>query len=112
MKRETTIVILSMVILMTTGLLMVYSVGALRNPEASLFIKHLVYLCIGFAGFLVMSRFDYHYLGAPWLLRYIVLGTLLLLGLTFVPGFRLTMGGASRWIGWRFISFQPSYSLG
>ena len=108
MKRETTILIIAMVVLMSTGLLMVYSVGALRNPEAMLYIKHLVYLCVGFTGFLVMSRFDYHYLGAPFMLRYIVLGTLFLLALTFVPGFRLTMGGASRWIGWRFISFQPS----
>jgi cell division protein FtsW len=108
MKRETTMIIIAMVILMTTGLLMVYSVGALRNPEAMLYVKHLIYLCLGFTGFVVMSRFDYHYLGAPFMLRYIVLGTLLLLALTFVPGFRLTMGGASRWIGWRFISFQPS----
>ena len=108
MKRETTIIIIAMVTLMITGLLMVYSVGSLRNPETMIVIKHLTYMSIGFIGFLVMSRFDYHYLGSPMLLRYIVLGTLLLLGLTFVPGFRLTMGGASRWIGWRFISFQPS----
>lgn len=108
MKKETTIIILAMVILMTTGLLMVYSVGALRSPEAVLFLKHLAYLSVGFLGFLIMSRFDYHYLGSRTILLYIVLGTLLLLLLTFVPGFRLTMGGASRWIGWRFISFQPS----
>lgn len=108
MKRETTIVIMAMVTLMITGLLMVYSVGSLRNPESMLVIKHLIYMSVGFIGFLVMSRFDYHYLGSPMILRYIVLGTLLLLGLTFVPGFRLTMGGASRWIGWRFVSFQPS----
>lgn len=108
MKRETTIIIMAMVTLMITGLLMVYSVGSLKNPESMLVIKHLIYMSIGFTGFLVMSRFDYHYLGSPMILRYIVLGTLLLLGLTFVPGFRLTMGGASRWIGWRFVSFQPS----
>ncbi|HEX71802.1 MAG TPA: cell division protein FtsW [Candidatus Hydrogenedentes bacterium] len=108
MKRETTILILCMTTLMITGLLMVYSIGALRSPNALLFFKHLIFLSVGFVGFLVMSRFDYHYLGSPVLLRYIVLGTLLLLGLTFVPGVRLTMGGAARWIGWRFISFQPA----
>ncbi|MCK5863319.1 MAG: putative lipid II flippase FtsW [Candidatus Hydrogenedentes bacterium] len=108
MKRETTIIILSMIILMATGLLMVYSVSASHSSSTNLFIKHIIYLSMGFVGFVVMSLFDYHYLGASYILRYIVWGTLFLLFLTFIPGVRLTMGGASRWIGWRFISFQPS----
>ncbi len=108
MKRETTIIILSMLTLTLAGALMVFSIGAIRSPNAILFLKHLVFLLAGLIGFLVMMRFDYHYLGTQPALRYIVLGALALLGLTFMPGIGLSMGGASRWIGWRSLSFQPS----
>ncbi len=108
MKRETTLMIVAMLSLVITGMLMVYSIGAIRDPRALLMYKHLVFLVAGLAAFLFMSRFDYHQLGAYPVLQGIVLFTFILLSLTFVPGIRLTMGGASRWIGWRSISFQPS----
>lgn len=108
MKLETRALVVTMFALAFTGLLMVYSVGAMRSPDAEIFKKHLVYLSAGFVGFLFLSVIDYHHFGKPAVFTYVVSASLLLLFLTFVPGFRLSMGGASRWIGWRFVSFQPS----
>ena len=108
MKKETTILVCVLLTLLMAGMLMVFSVGALRDPLATLFLKHLVFVVVGFTAFVVMVNYDYHLFARPGMLRFVVLLSLLLLLLTFIPPFRLTMGGASRWIGWRFISFQPS----
>lgn len=108
MKAETKILIVITTTLVLLGILMIYSVGALRDAKATLFLKHLVYVTLGTAGFLIMMHKDYHDLGKPSMLRFIVISSLVLLALTFIPPFRLSMGGASRWIGWRNISFQPS----
>ena len=108
MKRETTVLIIITLTLVLSGMLMIYSIGALRDPNAIMFLKHLAYLSVGISAFLVLMRYDYHQFAKPGMLRFIVLLSLLLLILTFVPFFRLSGGGAHRWIGWRFISFQPS----
>lgn len=108
MKQETTLIAVAVTSLVIVGLLMVYSIGAIRYSSSTLVYKHMIFLGVGLCGFLFMSRFDYHHLAAPRMLQLIVLSAFVLLGLTFVPGIRLTMGGAARWIGWRFISFQPS----
>ncbi len=108
MTREVTLCVVVMVTLMATGLLMVYSIGAAPNLDDTLVYKHLVYVIVGFAGFLIMSRFDYHYLATPILLRYVVLGTLILLLLPRAPIIGLERGGAARWIGLGPFTFQPS----
>ena len=38
----------------------------------------------------------------------LLLGSLLLLGLVFVPGLGISSGGATRWINFGFFAFQPS----
>ncbi len=108
MKRETTLFIVAMVTLTATGMLMVFSIGAAPTGDDMLFFRHLIYVAVGFAGFLIMSRFDYHHLGNPVLLRYIVWGSLLLLLLPRTPWIGIERGGAPRWIGWGPVTFQPS----
>lgn len=108
MRRDTTVLILIMLVLMFAGALMIYSIGAVQDPRAITFLKHLIYLGIGFICFMRLMYFDYRKLGSPRILRLIVVAAFLLLVLTFVPPFRTTVNGASRWIGYKFISFQPS----
>jgi len=108
MKKDTTILILITLVLLLAGALMIFSIGALQDPRATVFLKHLLYLGVGIICFLRLMYFDYRKLGTPRMLRLIVVAAIFLLILTFIPPFGSTINGASRWIGWKFISFQPS----
>lgn len=108
MRRDSAILIFITVTLLLIGVLMVYSIDAVRDPYAKVFLKHLAYLFCGIIGFLCMVYYDYHKFGTPRMLRFIFFASLLLLALTFIPPFRLTMNGASRWIGVGPFTFQPS----
>jgi cell division protein FtsW len=68
--------------------------------------RQLAYLLLGAAVCWGAVRLDYRrlgYLAAPGLLL-----SLLLLGLTYIPVFRLNAGGAARWLSLGFFSFQPA----
>lgn len=108
MRRDSTLLTVITVTLILIGLVMIYSIGAVRDPYAKIFLKHLAYLCVGMIGFACMVYHDYHRFGRPRMLRLVVFASLLLLALTFIPPFRLTMNGAPRWIGMGPVSFQPS----
>ena len=98
MKKDTTILILITLVLLLAGALMIFSIGALQDPRATVFLKHLLYLGVGIICFLRLMYFDYRKLGTPRMLRLIVVAAIFLLILTFIP-FGSTINGASRWIG-------------
>ena len=97
--------------LVMMGIVMVYSSSAVLSLEKMgdgyyYLKKEIVYVMIGLAMLLGMSRVPYH-----WWKRavYPLLGlAFIMLILSFIPGLRNTAGGASRWVKLGPMTFQPS----
>ena len=108
MRRDSTILITITVACILCGISMIYSISAVQVANSTIIFKHLVYLGLGSIAFLIMMYNDYHRLATPKMRRLIVMGTVVLLILTFVPPFRQVRGGAARWVGMGPFVFQPS----
>lgn len=93
------------------GLLMVMSASAVPALEKSgsaffIFWRQLIMAVVGLGALVFFARRDYHdlaKLAAP-----LTIISAILLVLVLVPGIGASAGGASRWIGWGAIGFQPS----
>jgi cell division protein FtsW len=68
--------------------------------------RQLVFGAAGIVLFFIASVIDLDLLRK--LIKYLVLGCIVLCGLTFVPGIGLSKNGAARWIGIGPVSYQPS----
>jgi len=106
MKRETTAALVSVLALVSVGLLAVYSVSAVQGPE--LFKRELVYVGLGLLCMFLAAYFDYHRFCDPPVFRTLVLVALALLVLVLIPGIGVKSGGAQRWLRLGFVRFQPS----
>ena len=113
-RHENLILTLCTLILVGLGAVMVYSASSvtagasdrLGHDAAYYFKRQLLFLVLGASLALFLSRVDYDIFRRHILL--LLGGTLVLLLLVFVPGFRHTVNGASRWIDLRIFTFQPS----
>lgn len=93
------------------GLVMVLSASAVTSlydygsPWYQL-QRQFIWLFLGSVALLVSLRIDYH----RWrrLTRLLLLGSLGLLVLVLVPGVGVSVNGATRWLGYGSLSFQPS----
>lgn len=88
------------------------SLGLLARDGASfqsVALKQAIGLFVGLAIFILMSKL--HYKDLRKYAFYILFGALLLNLLLFIPAFSFNHGGASRWIDFGFITFQPSEFL-
>ena len=112
-RHENLILTLCTLILVGLGAVMVYSASSvtagasdrLGHDAAYYFKRQVLFLVMGSSLALFLSRIDYDIFRRHILL---LLGaTLVLLVLVYVPGFRHTVNGASRWINFRFFTFQP-----
>lgn len=108
--------IISGALLFSMGLLMVFNTTAAEIIDRSLdtsthaaLLKQLAYGLFGSLAGLFAYRFGYASL-IRWSVPLLAIGTLLLL-LLFVPGVGWTLNGATRWIGFFGVSFQPSESI-
>lgn len=102
---------LLIVVLVLFGLVMLSSAGAVlgfqRFHDSNYFLKkQALSVLIGAIAFAVTYRFDYHRL-RRWAFP-LVLGTLILLVLVFLPGIGSYYLGARRWIHLGPLPFQPS----
>lgn len=103
------IAVTSMLILF--GILMVYSAGSytgkrIYGTEFYYVYKQLTGAALGFAAMFLFSRIDYHVLHK---LRYVILVvSVLLLAIVFLPGVGITNYGARRWINLPFFTIQAS----
>lgn len=93
------------------GLVMTFSASSatafiVQNDSFYFFKRQLIYLAVGLVGCFLMARIDYRRLKktAPLLL----LISIVILILPFIPGIGYRAGGASRWINLRFFQPQPS----
>jgi len=99
------------VVLVTTGLIMVYSASAILAHDRYqssyyFFIRQLAWVGVGMLGLWFSSRVDlekWRDLAIPLLFL-----SLILMALVCVPGLGRTVGGAQRWFRLGPFSFQPS----
>ncbi len=113
-RHENLILTLCTLILVGLGAVMVYSASSvtagasdrLGHDPAYYFKRQVLFLVLGASLALFLSRVDYDLFRRHILL--LMGGTLVLLVLVYVPGFRHTVNGASRWVNFRLFTFQPS----
>jgi cell division protein FtsW len=98
-------------ILCVIGVVMVGSASSvislsLYGSPWSIFIKDLVWVGLGLICFTISARVDYH----RWrkLTPLLLIGSLLCLVVVLAPGVGAASGGASRWVGFGQLRFQPS----
>ena len=102
---------LLMILLVLIGLVFVFSASSYSSQisygdKFFFFKKQIFGIVIGFFCYLFFSFFSYKKLEKlKWV---IVILSLLLLSLVFVPGVGVTNYGATRWISLKIITFQPS----
>ncbi|MGR3178971.1 MAG: putative lipid II flippase FtsW [Candidatus Anammoxibacter sp.] len=93
------------------GLVMIYSTQmagpGMVNENFTFIFKHLLWILIGVAALIVMSKIDYHYLQ-----RYdfvLLVAGVVVLALVMIPGIGTEVNGARRWLRLgHFFGFQPS----
>lgn len=104
------IFLFSVLALSAIGLIMVFSASptmALKQGDTFYYIKrHLFYLVLGFLALYYGLRLDLDHLKSKSFP--ILVLSILLLGLVFIPGIGRRILGASRWIELGLLSFQPS----
>jgi cell division protein FtsW len=104
------IFLFSVLALAAIGAIMVFSASptlALKLGDSFYFLKrHLFYLILGFTALYFSLRIDLRIL-KKWAGPILILSVLLLF-LVYIPGVGKKISGASRWIDIFFISFQPS----
>lgn len=108
MQRETTAIIVIVLILVACGVLMVYSATAVGGDGFGLLRRQLAYVAIGLFVFFLFARFDYHRLGEAKFYRNILLVSLGMLVLVLFPPFGVEVDGARRWLKIGPFQFQPS----
>ena len=107
---DTTVLLLA-VTLTCIGVVMVYSSSAIMAAEkfndGFYFLKRqLLYMAVGFSLMVLATYFNYQ----NWrkLAVFILLGSICLLGLLFVPGLGVRVGGALRWLRLPGFNLQPA----
>ena len=106
-----TVLVLTIVALVLTGVIMVFSSSAVyaldTYQDSYYFLKrHILWVLLGTGALAVMRRIDYHRLQEH---AYPIMGvTLLLLLAVMVPGLSKEVSGARRWLTVGGLSFQPS----
>lgn len=108
MKHETTLVMVTVLILTAMGVMMVYSATAIGGDPYGLLYRQLRYAGIGLVAFFVCARLNYRRLCAPLWYRTIMVVSLILLGLVLIPGLGQDVAGARRWLRLGPLQFQPS----
>ncbi|MBV9674336.1 MAG: putative lipid II flippase FtsW [Verrucomicrobia bacterium] len=109
-KQSAYILVLSVAILVTIGLVMLYSTGAFapdsHGDEFGFLKKQSFWLGIGFLFAIICAVVDYHWFQKAW---YLILPmVVLLLVLCFVRPIGMRLNGSSRWVHVGSITLQPS----
>lgn len=99
------------VALVLTGVVMVYSASSImaeeRFRDTFFFLKrHLIYALIGISIMLIVARVDYIYI--KYIAFPLLVFTFSLLIFLLIPGIGTEVGGATRWLRFGPLSFQPS----
>ena len=113
-RHENLILFFCTLILSVLGAVMVFSATSVTavasarfvNDTAYFFKRQVLFLVMGASLAVLLTRIDYDFYRRR--IGLLLVSTLVLLLLAFVPGIRHTANGASRWINLRVFTFQPS----
>jgi len=111
MRNKRIAIFIIVLTLLMIGTVMIYSSSAIYGFERfgnSMFFlkKHLLFLLIGFIAMLSIMSLDLKRIQNAS--KYILIFSILLLGLVLVPNIGVSVGGARRWFRIWNLSFQPS----
>lgn len=111
LKYNNYYLIIPMLMLVIFGCVMVYSASYYSaqityGDKYYFLIKQIVGVVIGFIAFCFVTLLDYTILKKFSIVLLII--SIVLLALVFVPGLGITNYGATRWINLGFFTFQPS----
>lgn len=107
--------IITVFILLVFGLVMIASASSVisyeRFGKSSYYLQHQFFFGIlpGLLVWLIFAKIDYHH-WRKWSFLLLLLSLILLI-LVFVPGIGVAYKGAKRWIGFGSFSFQPTELL-
>ncbi len=113
-RHENLILFFCTLILSVLGSVMVFSATSVTavasarfgNDTAYFFKRQVIFLVMGASLAVLLTRIDYDFYRRR--IGLLLVSTLVLLLLVFVPGIRHSANGASRWIDFRAFTFQPS----
>jgi cell division protein FtsW len=102
-------------ILLSFGLIMVYSSSAIyaweNTGDSTYFLKrHVLFIAVGFLATFFIMAMDYRRLAR--FSKPLMLGSILLLVLVLIPGLGKQVAGARRWFRFLGIGFQPAEIAG
>jgi cell division protein FtsW len=109
-KQSAYILVLAVAVLVTIGLVMLYSTGAFapdsHGDQFSFLKKQGFWLGVGFLFAILFALLDYHRLERSWYILFPL--TIALLILCFIRPIGMRLNGSSRWIHAGPVTFQPS----
>lgn len=107
MRRAATVMIAIVLVLIALGIVMLYSTSSARMADPHFYLRRqALWLCFAIIAGTLVAKFDYRYwrrLAVPMIVL-----TVVLLILVFVPGVGGRIKGSCRWIKMGPIRFQPS----
>lgn len=106
MRRETTTILVMVLMLVMVGVMTVFSVTSVPPGKMGTFWHHIIALAIGMAGMYVTAHLDYHVYRNQKIFHLAAVVTLVLLVVVLLVG--QDIRGAKRWIQILGFQFQPS----
>ncbi len=115
MRRETHLLLVTVLLLNAVGLVLVFSASPVyttvtdRDAPRDMFhflLRQLIYMTIGLALMLALARFDYHRWSSRWMYGLVVAASLILLVAVLWLG--VEINNARRWLLVFGITIQPS----
>ncbi|MDO4288893.1 MAG: putative peptidoglycan glycosyltransferase FtsW [Eubacterium sp.] len=105
--------LIALTILVAFGLVMVFSASMYDatvndEPGYAMFLKQFIFVCIGAAGMMALSRCNYRRFNSKRMTTMLFVFSFVLLLSVFIPGFGVEVNGARRWINLVVTTFQPS----
>jgi len=108
MRIATSVLFFCVASLLALGMVMLFSAST-GQPEANYLIMQPIWCGIGLIACLTVAAADYRWLKKHWWLNWIFFViTLVLLVLVLVPGVRINVNGAYRWLRFGGFGLQPS----
>lgn len=100
---------IGMIVIYSTGSIVNFNITGGASDRNTFFFNQVVSLGLGLVGWVIASRIPYAH-WRKWALPMLIV-SLILMMLVFVPGLSLNVNGASRWIRLGSFSFQPAEFL-
>jgi len=108
MRWATSVLFFCVASLLALGMVMLFSAST-GQPEANYLVMQPIWCAIGLTACLTVAAGDYRWLRKYWWLNWVFFAvTLALLILVLVPGIRININGAYRWLRLGRFSIQPS----